>query len=349
MSSPAPFRQRHSPVLISIVNYRTSALVIDCLASLAGEIAAYPQAHAVIVDNASGDGSAERIAAAIEENGWQKWTSLVASSSNGGFSYGNNLAVASAPAGFVPCFVWLLNPDTRVRPGALLALLDFMHAHPCAGVAGTLLEDGDGVVWPYAFRFPTVAGEVERAAKLRLVSRLLQNRAIPRKMDARPAQVDWVSGASMMIRAGIFDAIGPMDEGYFLYFEETDFCLRARRAGWQCWYVPDARVLHIAGQSTGITGKNAVVPRMPAYWFESRRRYFLKNHGHGYAICADMAWMIAHLFWRIRRRLQALPDTDPANLLSDFFAHSALRQPLLNRAANDKDGSATARPEMRTT
>lgn len=348
MNNPAS-PSRPSRVLIAIVNYRTANLVIDCLESLASEIMACPHVRAVVVDNASGDGSAERIAAAIAARGWQDWASLVASPVNGGFSRGNNLAIASAPAGFLPGFVWLLNPDTRVRPGALAALLDFMRGHPRAGIAGTLIEDGDGITWPYAFRFPTIAGEVERGARLGIVSRLLGKKAISRKMGSEPAPVDWVSGASMMIRSSIFDAVGPMDDSYFLYFEETDLCLRARRAGWQCWYVPHARVLHIAGQSTGITGKNAVVPRMPSYWFESRRRYFIKNHGRAYAICADLAWIAAHLLWRLRRRLQSLPDTDPAHLLSDFIAHSALRRSLPVRRAAEGKATPSTQPEMQAT
>ncbi|NWK95847.1 glycosyl transferase family 2 [Sphingobium lactosutens] len=319
------FTGRQSPLLVAIVNYRTAGLVIDCLESLADELATYPQARVVVVDNDSGDGSVERIGAAIEQHGWH-WASMVASPVNGGFAYGVNLAVSAAPEGFTPSFVWLLNPDTRVRPGALRTLLDFMHNHPSAGIAGSLIEDADGIAWPYAFRFPSAASEVERGARLGLVSRLLRRSAVLRRMGPDPAPVDWVSGASMMVRAGVFDAIGPIDEGYFLYFEETDFCLRARRAGWQCWYVPSARILHIAGQSTGLTGKNAVVPRMPAYWFESRRRYFVRNHGRGYAICADLAWILAHGGWRIRRRLQRLPDDDPAQLLSDFIAYAAWRK-----------------------
>ena len=143
-------------------------------------------------------------------------------------------------------------------------------------------------------------------------------------MDDQPRQVDWLPGASMMIRQEVFRAIGLMDESYFLYFEETDFCLQARRAGWHCWYVPQSRVLHIAGQSTGVTAALERPRRLPAYWFESRRRYFIKNHGRGYAAAADVLWMLAFASWRVRRWLLRRPDPAPPWQLLDFFRHSAL-------------------------
>lgn len=312
-------------VLIAIVNYRTGGLVIDCLATLAAEIETNPRARVIVVDNASGDNSCQRIATAIQKRGWSSWAKLVISPVNGGFADGNNRAIAAdLRSGSSPDFVWLLNPDTRVRAGAIRTMTEFMRDHPRAGIAGTLLEERDGTPWPYAFRFPSLLGELERGAHLGPLSRLLRNHVVPLRMGSQPAQVDWVSGASMLIRAPLFDAIGMMDDRYFLYYEETDFCLQARRAGWECWYVPDARVLHIAGQSTGITGRQAIVRRMPTYWFESRRHYFVKNHGRLYAMAADLLWIAAHTTWRLRRRLQALADPDPHKLLTDFLRHSAL-------------------------
>lgn len=312
-------------VLVAIVNYRTAGLAIDCLDSLVEEMKAHPGARAVIVDNASGDNSCGSIASAIKKRGWNRWAKLVASPVNGGFAQGNNRAIATdRAAGGSPDYVWLLNPDTRVQPGSMQALLKFMDDHPRAGIAGTLLKDRDGQAWPYAFRFPSLLGEVERGARFGPVSRLLRNHAAVQEMGREPAPVDWVSGASMMIRAELLDSVGPMDESYFLYYEETDLCLQARRGGWECWYVPQACVMHIAGQSTGLTGKDAVVRRMPAYWFESRRYYFLKNHGRFYAMTADMLWIVSHLAWRLRRRILALTDHDPQGLLIDFVKHSAL-------------------------
>lgn len=311
-------------VLVVIVNYRTARLVVDCLRSLEGEVAA-SGARVVVVDNDSGDDSCHIIASAIEGWGWSSWASLHASPVNGGFAYGNNLAVRAAlQSAEPPDLVWLLNPDTCVHPAALGALVEFMRANPAAGIAGSGIDDEDGQPWPYAFRFPSLLGEVERGLRNGLVSRLLSRWVVLRRMGEGPARVDWLPGASMIVRRKVFEDVGLMDEGYFLYFEETDFCLQARRAGWQCWYVPQARVIHIAGQSTGVTGRGAAARRVPGYWFEARRRYFVRNHGRGYAATADLLWMAAHMLWRLRRWMGRRPDLDPPGLLSDFLRGSAL-------------------------
>jgi hypothetical protein len=316
-------------VLVVIVNYRTGRLVTECLRSLEAEVRACADAglHAAVtvVDNASGDGSGEAIAAAIESNGWSDWARLLPSALNGGFSYGNNLAVRLAMASAAPPrLFWILNPDTLVRPGALRAMTDFLQDRPEVGIVGSALEAQSGEPWPYAFRFPSVLSEVEAGARLGLLTRLLSRHAVVRPMGAQPEKVDWLPGASMLVRREVFEAIGLMDEDYFLYYEETDFFLQAQRAGWESWYVPASRVMHIAGQSTGVTGNRNTPKRLPAYWFESRRRYFVKNHGRFYAAVADVMWTLSYLSWRVRRALQRKPDNDPPRLLRDFLAHSAL-------------------------
>lgn len=310
---------------VVVVNYRTARLTVECLASLEGEVRAMPSLRVTVVDNASADDSGSVIAAAIAERGWGDWAELIRSPVNGGFAHGNNLAVRPLLDGDdAPDLFWLLNPDTRVVPGAAATVAAFMRDHGRVGIAGTALIEENGAPWPYAFRFPTVLSEIERGARLGVVSRLLAGAAVLRRMDARDAPVDWVPGASMVVRREVFEAAGLMDDGYFLYFEETDFCLAARRAGWRTWYVPGASVVHIAGQSTGLTGPRAEPGRIPRYWFDSRRRYFVKNHGRAYAILADLAWAAAHLAWRARRRLATRPDPDPPALLSDFLRGSAI-------------------------
>src|SRR6185312_15227837 len=108
-----------------------------------------------------------------------------------------------------------------------------------------------------------------------------------REIPVEPGLCDWVSGACMIVRREVFDSIGLLDDGYFMYFEEVDFCHRAQRAGWLCGYVPEARVVHLVGQSTGKTDPDKTRRRMPDYWFRSRRRYFLHHQGRVVTILAD--------------------------------------------------------------
>jgi GT2 family glycosyltransferase len=295
-----------------------------CLEALEPELASITGARVSVVENHSGE--AEMLTRAIAERGWGGRVGLDVSDYNGGFSYGNNRAIRPALASdHPPDYVLLLNADTEVRPGAIRALIDFMNGHPKVGIAGSSLENPDGSDWPIAFRFITPISELENGLRLGLVSRLLRRHVVSRVMEqGRPQPVDWVAGASMIIRRGVFESIGLFDEGYFLYFEEVDFCLRARRHGWPCWYVPQSRVMHIAGQSSGLTERGRQPPRTPAYWFASRRRYFLKHFGLFGAITADLAFSFGFALWRLRRILLRKPDPDPPHHLADFLKHSVL-------------------------
>lgn len=312
-------------VLIVIVNFRTPKLVVDCLQSLEFEVRQQPATRVTIVDNASGDHSADLIAAAIRSAGWSDWVTLICSPVNGGFSYGNNLAIRpTLDSTSPPRYYWLLNPDTVVRLGALRALTDFLCKNEKVGICGTGIDEADGTPWPFAFRFPSMLSELENGVNFGPVTRALERWRVLRQMSQSPTLVDWVSGASMVVRWEVFKSIGLMDEDYFLYFEETDFCLQARRADWQCWYFPQSRVLHISGQSTGVTAKSEVPKRLPGYWFDSRRRYFVKNHGRTYSIITDVIWVVAYFFRCIRAWLQRKPERDPPHYLQDFCKHSAL-------------------------
>lgn len=309
-------------LLVVIVNYRTAALTIDCLRSLVSEVQSLPGTRVVVVDNASGDRSAETISAAIVAEGWD-WATVLPSEHNGGYAYGNNLAIRPAlQTTHPPAYFLLLNPDTQVRPGALKALVEFIEPRPEVGIVGSSFEEPDGTVWPIAFRFPSVLSELDGGLRFSLVSKLLSRWIVAQPMTNQPQQVDWLPGASMMIRRQVFDSLGLMDEEYFLYYEETDFCLQAKRAGWSCWYVPQSRVMHIGGQSTRLTGKGADLKRLPQYLFDSRRRYFVKNHGILYAALVDLVWTTGFALWRLRRIVQQKPDTDPPYLLFDSLRNS---------------------------
>jgi len=314
-------------LLIVIVNYRSAGLAIDCLRSLQPEIAALGGTRVVVTDNASGDDSVPRLAAAVVENGWGDWATIRPLERNGGFAAGNNAAIRPALRGNdPPRYVLLLNPDTIVRPGALRALVEYMDGRPEIGIAGSRLEEPDGTPQQSAFRFPSVLGEIEGGARFGPVSRLLGRWVVAPPVPEGPGPIDWVAGACMIIRRQVFETIGLMDEGYFMYFEEVDFCHRARRAGWPCWYVPSARVVHLVGQSSGVTDPRAAAERKrrPGYWFLARRRYFLTNHGRVKSVLADLAWSVAHASYRARRLLQRKPDTDPRLLLWDFIRFNFL-------------------------
>src|SRR3954452_18673323 len=165
-------------VLVVIVNYRSASLAIDCLRSLAPEVASLGgpgAARVVVTDNASGDDSVARLTRALADNGWGEWASVQPLARNGGFAYGNNEAIRAAlAAADKPDYVLLLNPDTLVRPGAIRALLEFMDAHPDAGIAGSRLEDPDGTPQRSAFRFHTVRSELEAGLRLRVAAELLR-------------------------------------------------------------------------------------------------------------------------------------------------------------------------------
>jgi hypothetical protein len=310
---------------VVIVNYRTPGLVVDCLRTLAAERVAEPALRVVVVDNASGDDSLAILAAAIRDNGWG-WVAASPLIRNGGFAYGNNVAIQELlTSNKPPAYGWLLNPDTLVRPGAATALIDFMEAHPDVGVAGGRLEFPDGTPQTAAFRFPTLLSELEDTIRIGMVSTMLGRFRVPGPIETQPHRTDWVNGASLMVRREVFADVGLMDEGYFLYFEETDFCRRVRRAGRPVWHVPASRVVHLEGQSTGVTGVNLALKRRPLYWFDSRARYFRKHLGATLALVADVIFIVCFASWRVQRRLRGKPDPDPPGLLGDFVRHAVGR------------------------
>jgi len=310
---------------IIIVNYRTPQLVVDCLHSLLGDIRAEPDCRVIVADNASGDGSVEHLRTAIRAAGWS-WAEVLPLERNGGFAYGNNAAIRPLMhSADPPAYFHLLNPDTYIRPGAVTKLIDFMEARPHVGLAGSALEFPDGSPQRSAFRFHGILSEIERGVRLGLVSRILQRWMVAPPRRTVPHRTDWLNGASMMIRKEVFDDIGLMDEQFFLYYEETDFCLRAHHAGWPCWFVPHSRVVHLEGQSTGATGAGARRKRVPRYWFDSRRHYFRKHHGAGYEFMANLAHAGSHAVWLFRKWLQFKEDEDIPDYLRDFLKQTMTR------------------------
>lgn len=293
-------------------------MVVDCLTSLATEVGALGGGKVIVIDNASDDGSPALISGAAADKGWP-WVEVREMPMNAGFAYGTNAGIALARQ-MDPRFKLVvgLNPDTLVKSGCISALVACLDRNPRIGIVGASIERPDGVVEVSAHADPSPVGELDSAAKLGVMSRWLDRRSVP---GGEPRRCDWVSGACMAIRRETLDAVGPFDEGFFLYYEEVDFCARARQLGWACWYEPTARVVHYEGASTGIR-----VPRRrrPAYWFASRRRFFVKRYGVRGLLAADALWAVGRASLVLRRLLRlggrsGLGD-EPERLAADLLA-----------------------------
>ncbi|TDE35588.1 glycosyltransferase family 2 protein [Antarcticimicrobium sediminis] len=307
-------------VLCVILNYRTPELTLKAAAAALTAMEGIP-GEVVIVDNDSGDGSFAQMSQAATSRGWTAGNRLrvISAGRNGGFGAGMNFGMrAGLSSGGTPAFYYLLNSDAFPEPGAIRHLRDFLIAHPTAGLAGSHVEGEDAKPHCTAFRFPSIAGEFETAARTGLISRALKHAVVPLPQPKGETQVDWTAGASLMLRAQMIEQIGGFDETFFLYFEETDLCLRAAREGWSCWYLPQSRVTHLGSASTGMKRWT----RTPGYWFESRRHYFTKNHGHAYAAVATLARAAGQAIWLLRRFLERKPQTDPEHFLRDLFTYS---------------------------
>lgn len=312
-------------VLTVTVTYRCAEWTAKSLEALHAERARSPDItlHSVVVDNASGDAPALR--RLIDENGWDDWVTLITAERNGGFAYGNNVALRHAYSqGRIPDYFYLLNPDAEVRPGAIETLVQFLDQRPDAGLAASSIEEANGQLWPWAFRFPSWVSELESGLSFGPVTKLLEKHMVRRRMGDVAEQVDWFPGASMMMRREVVDDIGGLDEAYFLYFEETDYLMRAKEAAWSAWYVPESRVKHSAGQSTGVTTHRDRPVRLPGYWFESRRRYFAKNHGLPYAAAADVVALGAYSLGAVKRALKG--EHGIPHFLRDLLHHSVLHK-----------------------
>lgn len=281
-----------------IVNYKSAALVMRHFPALKAELAAFPGARAYIVDNASPGDDAARLAAFSAD---EPLIAFIASSENGGFAKGNNLALRRALGETPPLdYILLLNPDAYLRSGALAALVGFLDANPKAGLAGARLEAESGAPHVSAFRYFSALGEFEGGARTGVISAVLARwRIAPPQRDAI-IEADWLCGAAILIRREVFETAGLFDENYFLYYEETDLMLAARRAGWRAWYVPAARAVHHEGGSTGLSKGDDEARETPAYWYQSRTYYYRKNHGAAYAALADASWLAGAAIYYLR-------------------------------------------------
>ncbi len=227
---------RDVTLAIILLSWNTAGLLADCLRTIPAGAAGIT-CHIIVVDNASTDGSADMVAQEFPT------VQLIRSAVNLGFAGGNNLGIRVAdPA--IP-YVLLLNSDTLVKPGALTALVRFMDEHPEAGIVGPRLLRPDGTPQPYAFGSdPTPLYLLRRGLKRLLFRRYLHDWATDKTLT-----VDWVSGACMLVRRAAIEQVGLLDENMFMYFEDNEWCLRMRKAGWKVYYNPQVEIVHFGGQS----------------------------------------------------------------------------------------------------
>lgn len=305
----------HAPfVQVILLNWRTPEMTLRALDATRK---AMKGVHGLItvVDNDSGDGSFEALKGATME---MKRVRVLQSGRNGGFGAGNNYGILSGlPGGQRPDFLYIQNSDTFPRPGAITALLAHLQSHPRAGLAGSILHGASGETHLSTFRFPSWISEFESAARMGPVSRLLRRRRVPLETPPSAQKVDWLAGASLMIRAEVLSRIGLFDERFFLYFEETDLCRRAALAGYETHFVPASVVTHLGSVSTGMKEWTAV----PGYWYESRLHYFVKNHGRAYALLATTAHLMGGWLHRLRCRLGGTAPVDPPGFLRALLRH----------------------------
>jgi N-acetylglucosaminyl-diphospho-decaprenol L-rhamnosyltransferase len=316
---------------IIVVSYRVCDLLRACLAATYAGLARSPwlEARVIVVDNASGDGSAEMVAAEFPA------AKLIASERNLGFAGGNNLALralgfgpegspqlepsgltasAARPRAGRPDFVLLLNPDTEPQADAIGYMVSFLQQNPRAGGAGARLEYPDGRFQHGAFAFPgllQLCFDLFPPRPRRLLETRLNGRYRRSIYDAGiPFPVDFPLGAALMVRREAIDAAGLLDEGYFMYAEEVDWCWRIRKTGWRFSCVPAARVIHHGGASTGQFRGHSFVN----LW-RSRQRLYRRFYGPLRRWAASRLVRIGMAAERARaRRAAARGETDRAEM-----------------------------------
>jgi N-acetylglucosaminyl-diphospho-decaprenol L-rhamnosyltransferase len=195
-----------------------------------------------VVDNASGDGSAEMVAEDFP------WVRLIRNDRNVGFGAAHNQALRAASRRYL----LILNSDATPGIGALHALVDFLEAHPRVAVAGPRLRYPDGRVQPSRRRFPTLATLLLESTQLQRFSpdnAVLRRYYVADRSDDEPQDVDWLVGACLCVRASAAAEVGLFDERFFMYSEELDWSRRFHAAGWRIAYVPQSEVMHMEGAS----------------------------------------------------------------------------------------------------
>ena len=246
---------------VIIVNWNTRDLLCQCLDSLTQKVEGI-EMEILVVDNGSTDGSVTAV------RGNFPGVRLIENPGNMGFAKANNHALSISKGRYL----LLLNPDTQVKDEAIERMLSFMNAHAKAGLVGAQLLNADGTKQNSIANFPSLATE--------LLNKNLLRWLFPEKFPGKerdypgPIEVDSVIGACMLVRREVLEQIALLDEVYFLFLEETDWCYRMKKAGWKIYHIPQAEILHFQGKSAEAEKGKARIE-----YYRSRYHYFRKNRG----------------------------------------------------------------------
>ena len=343
-----------SQVAVVIVNFNAGRLVECSLKVLAQQRRDVGDLRVVVVDNNSSDGSVEHLVTLSAERGWQSWLKIIDHQKNDGFAAGNNVGVQAVWgwAGFAPSHVLFLNPDACLCEGALLALMDAAKQTGHGAILGGQLVNDDGLPRASAFRFPGIWTELQRGAGLGALDRWLPaSRIEMRPCGQSLTRADWVTGAVYLVPAAVLRRLGPMNEQFFLYYEEVAYQREAARKGIEVWTVPAARVKHWAGSSTGIVAGLSRTKPMPDYWYASWQRYFFTQHGKLASALMVSAWVLGRLLrCVVRLRSPAsLAQQDGHSIrrfvsLALFKPMSFAQMPVAGKAPPLPDGSRNENP-----
>ena len=276
-------------ILVVIINYKTPELVIQAVLSVIPQLG---EADKIcIVDNSSGDKSVSYLFEFIEKESLENKVSLIASPINGGFSAGNNIGINSEEAEYY----LLLNSDAYLTEGALPQLINEMHKADEVGIVVPQLTWSDSIQQTSCFYLLTPFNSFIQSAKTGVVSQMFSlfggnEIAIPLEKH-RTVQAEWLSFACVLLNNKMIKEIGLMDEGYFMYYEDMDYCRRASKQGWTLNYAHDAKVVHLnQGDSNHKT-----IKRLPRYYFNSRSRYFLKYYGRSGLLISNVLWSLGRI------------------------------------------------------
>jgi N-acetylglucosaminyl-diphospho-decaprenol L-rhamnosyltransferase len=277
-------------VAIILVSWNTRDLTLQCLASLPEAIGSYASTIWV-VDNASHDDSVLAIQTQFPD------VHIIANSENVGFAAANNQAIHSSSSRYM----LLLNTDTIAQPGSIAALVRYADEHPRAGMVGPMLLNPDGSYQGSFADQPTILSELLSASGLgvRIFGPWFPNRSPQQAQRDQPA--GYIQGACMLVRRAAVEQVGVMDEHYFMYSEEPDWCLRLARSGWEIWYMPAAQITHYGGQSTQQRRHEMVVAL-----YRSKVRFFTKHHGRARAAVFCSILVMILWFKRAMQQITAL-------------------------------------------